>query len=72
MSTLKYKLSFTGLYSPSSGTVYIDGYDIKDNLEKVRESLGLCPQHNMLFTDLTVREHLMFFAMVINEYLSLI
>ena len=22
---------------------------------KVRESLGLCPQHNMLFHDLTVR-----------------
>ncbi|KAJ9595472.1 hypothetical protein L9F63_013336, partial [Diploptera punctata] len=54
----------TGLISPSSGSVHIDGYDIKDNMEKVRESLGLCPQHNMLFTDLSVQEHLIFFAML--------
>jgi ABC-type multidrug transport system ATPase subunit len=57
-------LPLTGLYSPTSGTVYVDGYDIRENLDKVRESLGLCPQHNMLFSDLTVMEHLLFFAMV--------
>ena len=31
---------------------------------KIRKSLGLCPQHNMLFVDLTVREHLIFFGML--------
>jgi hypothetical protein len=31
---------------------------------RVRESLGLCPQHNMLFENLTVREHFIFFGMV--------
>ena len=31
---------------------------------KIRESLGLCPQHNMLFNDLSVTEHLVFFAML--------
>ncbi|PSN44306.1 ATP-binding cassette sub-family A member 3 [Blattella germanica] len=55
----------TGLFSATSGSVYIDGYDIHTQLEKVRESLGLCPQHNLLFTELTVMEHLIFFAMVI-------
>ncbi|KAJ4448581.1 hypothetical protein ANN_10600 [Periplaneta americana] len=54
----------TGMFSPTSGSVYIGGYDIRDNLDKVRESLGLCPQHNLLFTDLTVLEHLLFFAML--------
>lgn len=54
------------MFSPTSGSVYINGYDIRDNLDKVRESLGLCPQHNLLFTDLTVLEHLVFFAMVIS------
>ncbi|XP_067002190.2 phospholipid-transporting ATPase ABCA3 [Anabrus simplex] len=57
-------LILTGMFSPSSGTVYIDGYDIRRNMSKVRESLGLCPQQNMLFTDLTVKQHLIFFAML--------
>ena len=30
----------------------------------VRESLGLCPQHDVLFDTLTVKEHLQFFAQV--------
>ena len=33
-------------------------------MDQVRQSLGLCPQHNMLFEDLTVREHLVFFGML--------
>jgi len=54
----------TGLYSPSSGSAELNGYNINEDMDKVRESLGLCPQHNMLFEDLTVREHLVFFAML--------
>ncbi|XP_069681460.1 phospholipid-transporting ATPase ABCA3-like [Periplaneta americana] len=54
----------TGMFSPTSGSVTINGYDIHHNLEKVRENLGLCPQHNLLFTNLTVIEHLIFFAML--------
>nr|CAD7412845.1 unnamed protein product [Timema cristinae] len=54
----------TGMYSPTSGSVFVDGYDIRHDMDKVRESLGLCPQHNLLFTDLTVIEHLMFLAML--------
>jgi len=53
-----------GMYSATSGSVHINGYDIREDLDKVRESLGLCPQHNMLFSDLTAMEHLIFFAMV--------
>jgi len=54
----------TGLYSPTSGSAMINGHSISSSLDKVRESLGLCPQHNMLFEDLTVREHLVFFGML--------
>ncbi len=53
-----------GMYSPSGGKAFINGYDIGTEMNKARKSLGLCPQHNMLFSDLTVREHLIFFAMV--------
>ncbi|GLH06154.1 Multidrug resistance protein homolog 65 [Gryllus bimaculatus] len=52
----------TGMLPPTSGTVEINGYNIKYYMSKVRESLGLCPQHNLLFPDLTVRQHLLFFA----------
>jgi hypothetical protein len=60
----KFLYLFAGMYSATSGSVHINGYNIHENLDKVRESLGLCPQHNMLFSDLTVMEHLLFFAMV--------
>jgi len=53
-----------GLYSSSGGEAEINGHLISNNMAKARESLGLCPQHNMLFSDLTVYEHLMIFAMV--------
>lgn len=54
----------TGMISATKGTVIIDGYDIRKNMDQVRSELGLCPQHNLHFTDLTVLEHLKFFAMV--------
>ena len=31
-------------------------------MDQIRHSLGICPQHNILFDRLTVREHLKFFA----------
>lgn len=31
-------------------------------MDGVRDSLGLCPQHNIIFDDLTVAEHLYFFS----------
>lgn len=52
----------TGLFSPSQGTALINGYDIRNDLNKIRGSLGLCPQHNVLFNELTVREHIIFFS----------
>ncbi|XP_052283854.1 phospholipid-transporting ATPase ABCA3-like [Dreissena polymorpha] len=52
----------TGFMSPTSGSAIINGYDIRTDIEKVRQNLGLCPQHNILFDLLTVEEHLYFFA----------
>lgn len=54
----------TGFIPPSSGTAYIEGLDIRTDLEEVRKTLGLCPQHDILFDNLTVKEHLEFFAKV--------
>ena len=52
------------MYSPTSGEARINGHSISRELNEARQSLGLCPQHNMLFGDLTAFEHLMIFAMV--------
>jgi len=53
-----------GMYNSTSGTCYYDGYDILDsnNMDKFREKLGICPQHDVLFDDLNIKEHLIMFA----------
>ncbi|CAF1560742.1 unnamed protein product, partial [Adineta ricciae] len=48
----------TGLIPPTSGQIIINGLDIATSMDKVRDILGLCPQYNILFDHLTVREHL--------------
>jgi ABC-type multidrug transport system ATPase subunit len=53
-----------GLIGPTGGTALIDGLDIRTDMEKIRQNVGLCPQHNLLFAKLTVAEHLKFFGMV--------
>ncbi|XP_065074347.1 phospholipid-transporting ATPase ABCA3-like [Ochlerotatus camptorhynchus] len=52
----------TGVFSPTSGTALINDCDIRTNIDGARQSLGLCPQHNVLFNEMTVAEHIEFFA----------
>ncbi|XP_041653310.1 phospholipid-transporting ATPase ABCA1b [Cheilinus undulatus] len=52
----------TGLFPPTSGTAYILGRDIRSELSAIRQSLGVCPQHNVLFSMLTVEEHIWFYG----------
>lgn len=56
----------TGLFPPSTGTAYINGLDIRTSMDQIRKSLGICPQYNVLFDRLTVREHLWFCAKLKN------
>lgn len=53
-----------GLFPPTSGRAYINGYEISQDMVQIRRSLGLCPQHDVLFDNLTVAEHLYFYAQV--------
>ncbi len=52
----------TGLYKPTAGTAKINGLDIRDSMFQIRKSLGFVPQHNVLFPEMTVEEHLWFYA----------
>ncbi|XP_022102575.1 uncharacterized protein LOC110985686 [Acanthaster planci] len=47
-----------GLFPATSGEVFIYGKDVRKRLHSVRKELGLCPQHNALYDQLTVREHM--------------
>ena len=60
--------TITGFLEPSGGTAIVNGYDIQTDIANVRKTLGLCPQHNILFDQLTVEEHLKFFAKVYDAY----
>ncbi|MCJ8749017.1 hypothetical protein PDJAM_G00171320 [Pangasius djambal] len=52
----------TGLFPPTSGTAYVNSFDIRKDMDSIRKTLGMCPQHNVLFNDLTVEEHIYFYA----------
>ena len=34
----------TGIFPPTSGTAYINGYDVREQTKKARRSMALCPQ----------------------------
>uniref|UniRef100_A0A4W3GYW1 ATP-binding cassette sub-family A member 2 n=1 Tax=Callorhinchus milii TaxID=7868 RepID=A0A4W3GYW1_CALMI len=52
----------TGLFPPSAGSATIYGHDIRTEMDEIRKNLGMCPQHNVLFDNLTVEEHLWFYS----------
>ncbi|XP_068604697.1 retinal-specific phospholipid-transporting ATPase ABCA4 [Brachionichthys hirsutus] len=54
----------TGLYPPTSGTAFIYGRDIRTDIDLIRSSMGMCPQHNILFKHLTVEEHILFYSLL--------
>jgi ATP-binding cassette, subfamily A (ABC1), member 3 len=48
----------TGLLAPTSGTASILGHSIATGLPAIRRIVGVCPQHDILFDELTAEEHL--------------
>ena len=52
----------TGALRNFEGDAFVDGVDVKKYPERARASLGVCPQFDVLWPSLTVREHLELFA----------
>ncbi|KAI8610816.1 hypothetical protein BC830DRAFT_1143991 [Chytriomyces sp. MP71] len=52
----------TGLYTPSSGHGIMAGYDLRADSTDICKVMGICPQFDILWEDLTVEEHLYFYA----------
>jgi ATP-binding cassette subfamily A (ABC1) protein 3 len=64
----------TGLLEPSSGEAFVLNRSIHTDLARLRQKFGVCPQHDILWPDLTPYEHLMMLCKLKNipSYISTI
>lgn len=44
----------TGMIQPTTGGASVFAQDIITDMQQIRTFMGVCPQHNILFNDLTV------------------
>ncbi|KAK7196098.1 ATP-binding cassette subfamily A, member 1 [Novymonas esmeraldas] len=54
----------TGMLTADSGDCFIEGFSMARNVAEARHEIGYCPQHNILWPDLTCREHLEFYGKI--------
>ncbi|RHZ01022.1 hypothetical protein DYB31_010702, partial [Aphanomyces astaci] len=54
----------TGMIPATSGDATVHGLSLHDDLGQLRRSLGMCPQHDVLYAELTVHDHLMFYGKI--------
>lgn len=52
----------TGIVEISEGQILVNEHDIAENLTQARRRLGYCPQFDVLWDELTAREHLLLFG----------
>ena len=52
----------SGVHPPSSGVALIAGHSVESDLSSVYTVLGVCPQADRVWDELSVRQHLMFYA----------
>lgn len=60
--------ALTGMTEATGGDVSIYGFLLSEQLPAIRQLTGLCPQTNVLFPNLSVREHLVFFGKLKGMY----
>ena len=58
----------TGMVKPTSGYALVAGNDIRTQMNQIRQECGICLQHDCLFPQLTVKEHIQFFARIKGLY----
>jgi ABC-2 type transport system ATP-binding protein len=51
-----------GLLKPTKGSIIIDGLNIKNELQKIKQLIGLCPQEPSVFKFLNGRENVQLFG----------
>ena len=56
----------TGNFLPTNGDAFINGKSILAEMTSIRKTMGVCPQHDILFEDLTAIEHLELYSCLKN------
>ncbi len=52
----------TGVIAPTHGKVYLCGLDVETDAAQVQQTIGVCPQDDILWDDLTAKEHMLLTA----------
>jgi ABC-type multidrug transport system ATPase subunit len=52
----------SGMFPPTKGDAYIFGKSVRHELRQVQGMMGICPQHDVLWSELSATEHLSLFA----------
>ncbi len=62
----------TTLMKPTSGTAFLDNYEVTRDDERVRSIIGVCPQNSTLDIELTAYDNLAFYGKLVNVEESLL
>ena len=52
------------MLAPTSGDAFVHGRSILHGMAAIRQSLGVCPQFDILWPEISVREHLQLYAAI--------
>ncbi|KAJ3192478.1 ATP-binding cassette sub- A member 1 [Irineochytrium annulatum] len=52
----------SGLTPSTGGDALMYGLSVRTQMQRIRKIMGVCPQHDILFDDLTAREHINLYA----------
>lgn len=56
--------SLTCEVKPTRGNIKIAGLNVQSDFEKARKLIGYCPQPNLVFDEMSVEEHMKFYAQI--------
>jgi len=54
----------TGLHNADYGAAFVEGLNVSSSLEDIYKMIGVCPQFDCLWSDLTVEEHFLFYVRI--------
>jgi ABC-type multidrug transport system ATPase subunit len=54
----------TGVLEPTGGTAKVCGFDVRTEIDEIRKIMGVVPQFDILWTELTANEHMRMFSKI--------
>lgn len=52
----------TGVFGPTSGTARLAGKEITGDISAVQKAIGVCPQFDIFYPELTTEDHILYYA----------